>query len=67
MLRPSTVRQFVLWLGYMSSLGVIASVLALTDIFHGESDVSLEWSILRVALLLSIAFHGMSIVALRRT
>jgi hypothetical protein len=27
----------------------------------------LEWSVVRVALLLSIAFHGMSIVALRRT
>jgi hypothetical protein len=66
-MRLQTVRQIALWLGYLSSLGVVASVLALTDIFHAEPDVSLEWSVVRVALLLSIAFHGMSIVALRRT
>ena len=65
-MRTPTTRQIALCLGYLSSLGVIASVLALTDIFHGEADVSLEWSVLRVAFLLSIAFHGVSIVALTR-
>ena len=65
MMRPQPVRHIALWLGYLSSLGVIASLLALTDIFHGEADVSLEWWIVRVAFLLSAAFHSVSIVALR--
>ena len=60
-------RQFALWLGCFSSLGIIASVLALNDIFHGEPDLSLEWSILRVSFLLSIAFHVASVVALSRS
>jgi hypothetical protein len=66
-MRTRTARHVALWLGGFSSLGLIASILALQDIFHGEPDLSLEWSVLRVAFLLSIAFHFASMVALSRS
>ena len=63
---PRSILHVALWLGSLSSVGLVASVLALTDIYHGEQDVVLEWATLRVAFLLSVAFHIASIVALNR-
>ncbi len=37
-----------LTLGVFSLLAVAASHLALTDIYHADGDVSLEWNVLRV-------------------
>jgi len=42
------------------------SHLALTDIVHGEADVSLEWTILRVTVLVLFAFIGSSLFTLIR-
>jgi hypothetical protein len=44
-------------LGVMSVLAIGVSHLALTDIWHGEADVSLEWTVLRLAALVIIVFH----------
>ncbi len=44
-------------LGAMSVLAIGVSHLALTDIWHGEGDVSLEWNILRLAAAVIIMFH----------
>ena len=35
-------------LGVLALLAVLTGHLALTDIFHAEGDVSLEWNVLRV-------------------
>lgn len=53
-------------LGVLSLLAIVAAILALTDIGHGEPDLSLEWNVLRVAALAVIAFHVAALVAMRR-
>jgi len=37
-----------LGLGVLALVAVLTSHLALTDIYHAEGDVSLEWNVLRV-------------------
>ncbi len=39
-----------LGLGVLALLAVLTSHLALTDIYHAEDDLSLEWHVLRVSL-----------------
>jgi hypothetical protein len=55
-----------LLLGGLSVLAVFASFLALTDIGHGESDLTLEWSILRAAFLVIVLFQISALVTLGR-
>ena len=43
-------------LGVLSILALGVSHLALTDIWHGEGDLSLEWNILRAAALILTTF-----------
>ena len=40
--------RFSLGLSVLALLAVLASHLALTDIYHAEGDVRLEWNVLRV-------------------
>lgn len=64
---PQRIRTLAILLGAASSIGIVLSWLALQDIFHAyEPDLSMEWSIVRVAFLVSIAFHATSLVALQR-
>lgn len=55
------------------ALGILAFVagffahLALTDIYHGESDVSLEWKTVQLAALIILLFIGSSLFMLGRT
>lgn len=64
---PKGIRELAIWLGSISSVGLVLLWLALQDIFHGyEADLSLEWSVVRVAFLVSVAFHLVSLVALKR-
>ena len=44
-------------LGTMSVLAFGVGHLALTDMWHGESNLSLEWNVLRLAGLVVILFH----------
>jgi uncharacterized membrane protein len=44
-------------LGLLSIVAVILSFLALTDIGHGEGDLTLEWWIVRGSFLVIIAFQ----------
>ena len=44
----------------------IVAQLALTDIYHGETDVSLEWRAVQAAFGVIIAFHLTALVALIR-
>ncbi len=58
--------QLSLFLGVVSVLAVVASYLALTDISHGESDLSLEWGVLRAAFLVIVLFQVSALVTLGR-
>ena len=53
-------------LGTLSVLAILASYLALTDIWHGEADLRLEWRVLRIGLAVIVAFHVAALLALVR-
>lgn len=53
-------------LGALSLLAGLATHLALTDIYHGEADVTLEWNIVRLCALVLVAFIGMALSTLSR-
>ena len=50
-------------LGIASALTMALAFLALTDIYHGEADVTAEWQAVRVAFLVSAAFHVVALIA----
>ena len=58
--------QLSLVLGGISILAVVVSFLALTDIGHGESDLSLEWGMLRAAFLVIVLFQVSALITLGR-
>jgi hypothetical protein len=45
-------------------MSMVLMFLALTDIWHGESDVTLEWRIVAVGFWLVVAFHFSAAVTL---
>lgn len=53
-------------LGGLALVAVVVSHLALTDIYHGEADVTLEWSALRVCFGIIIAALVSSLITLRK-
>ena len=53
-------------LGALSLVAGRFTHLALMDIYHGETDVTLEWNIVRVSALVLLAFIGMTLVTLGR-
>jgi hypothetical protein len=61
-------RHIVITMG----LGVLALVaglfghLALTDIYHGEADPTLEWKVVQLSALVVLLFIGSAMVALGR-
>ncbi len=44
-------------LGSLSCVAIVCAHLALTDIYHGEVDTSLEWTILQICFAIFILFH----------
>lgn len=52
-------------LGALSLLAVVLTHLALTDIYHGEADVTLEWNIVRICALVLLVFIGLALFTLR--
>lgn len=53
-------------LGVLSLVAGCVFVLALNDIFHGETDVRMEWAAMRVAALIILMFHAMALMTLSR-
>lgn len=51
-------------LGTLSVLAILVSHLALTDIWHGEGDLQLEWRVLRISFGVIVAFHVVALVML---
>jgi hypothetical protein len=65
-MKTDTLYRTACGLGVASAAALLVAHLALTDISHGEADVTLEWNILRVAFLVILAFHVAGLAALRR-
>lgn len=53
-------------LGMLSIIAGILGHLALTDIYHGEGDLTLEWSILQAGAFIIFAFVISSLLVLRK-
>lgn len=58
---------FTVVLGALSLFAGVLSHLALTDIYHAETDVTLEWNVLRISALMFLIFIGFAIATFRRT
>ncbi len=63
--RPRRLTHLTNGLGIASIVALGFSHLALTDIGHGEGDLTLEWTILRIAALVLIAFILSTFASLR--
>jgi len=50
-------------LGVVSFGFFVLERLAMTDIFHGEPDLGLEWNIVSISFLPILVFHLVSVVA----
>ncbi|MDA2924555.1 hypothetical protein MYX65_07845 [Acidobacteria bacterium AH-259-L09] len=66
MLRLNTVARVSFGLGVLSLLAVVTSHLALTDIYHGETDVGLEWRVLQICFVVIVVFQLSALYTLRR-
>jgi hypothetical protein len=65
-MKPRTIRQVSLVLGGLSVAAIVLALMALQDVYHGESDLRLEWMVLRISFLTIIAFHCVALIALSR-
>ena len=50
--------------GIISVAGLLFSHLALTDIWHGEPNLDMEWRIVQVAFFFIILFHVSAFITL---
>jgi hypothetical protein len=48
-------------------LAGLFSHLALTDIYHGEADVALEWRIVQLSAVVILLFVGSALITMGRT
>ncbi len=55
-----------LLLSGFSLVALLFSHLALTDIYHGEKDLGLEWTILRITAIIFLAFIISSVLTIRQ-
>ncbi len=53
-------------LGIISLVAVLVSHLALTDIYHGEDDLSLEWNVLRICFAVIVIFQVFAMATFMR-
>ena len=58
--------RMALGLGVLSLFAIGASVFALDDIARGETDLTIEWAVLRVSALIVLMFIALSFVTLTR-
>jgi len=66
MIKIKTQIAIVMILGVLSLIAGFFGHLALTDIYHGELDVSLEWKMVQVAALIILLFIGSSLFTIGR-
>jgi len=53
-------------LGILSLIACVLGHLALTDIYHAESDLSWEWNMLRIVAVVFLVFIGYTLMTLRK-
>ena len=53
-------------LGILSFVVGVLGHLALTDIYHAEGDLSLEWNMLRVFAVIFLIFIAYTLITLRK-
>ena len=58
--------KITLFLAYFSLVAFLFCHLALTDIYHGETDLGLEWTILRIAAIIFLAFIISTVFTIRQ-
>jgi hypothetical protein len=58
--------KIAIGLGILSLIMGLLGHLALTDIYHGEADAALEWSILRVGALVLVVFVAYALILFGR-
>jgi len=58
------LRRLSVGLGCLSLLSILVAHLALTDIYHGEADTTLEWRALQAAAAVIVTFHVAALAAL---
>ncbi len=51
-----------LGIGIVSVLAIVLCHLALTDIWHGEGSLELEWKMVQISFAAIIAFHAAALV-----
>ena len=66
MMKMRTLVRLSLGLGILSTMAVFLSNLALIDIWHGESDLRLEWGAVRVSYAVFILFHISALITFTR-
>jgi len=54
-----------IFLSGISLVALLFSHLALTDIYHGEINLSLEWTILRITSIIFLAFIMSTVLTIR--
>ena len=54
------------FLGIASLVAIFVSLLALTDIYHGESDLRLEWMALRISFAVIFIFQVFALITFWR-
>ena len=65
----SNLKTQMRWTMALAVLSLIAGIfahLALTDIYHGEGDLSLEWNVLRASALVLLIFIGWTLATMRK-
>ena len=58
--------RMALGLGVLSLFALVASVFALNSIARGESNVTIEWAVIRVTTFIVLMFIALSFVTLTR-
>ena len=62
-MNPKRWLLLIVILGVVSLVAFIFGRLAMTDIFHGEPDLTLEWKVVSATFLPVLIFHLVAIVA----
>lgn len=66
MIQTRTISIISFFLGILSVIALLVSHLALTDIWHGEGDLRLEWSVLQAAAMVIVLFQVFALVTIGR-
>jgi hypothetical protein len=62
----SSLQDWAFRLGVLSLIAIVFAHLALSDIHHGEEDLTVEWNVLRASFAIIAAFHAVAMMALMR-